>query len=195
VIENGVDTAFFAGAAGEDSCPRRSLVYVGSMDYHANIDAVLHFADQMWPAIHGAYPELAFKIVGRRPPESVRALAARPQIEVTGRVDDIRPYYREALAAVVPLRVGGGTRLKILEAMAASTPVISTRLGAEGLAVKDGDNILLAEGTGEFVAAVGRLCNPELRSRLIEKGLALVRSRYDWAAIGDKLFEQHRRLA
>ena len=114
-------------------------MFVGSMDYHANIDAALYFADEIWPQVRERRPDLEFVVVGSRPTAEILALRNQPGITVTGTVDDIRPYYRSALAVVVPLRVGSGTRLKVLEAMAAGTPVISTTLGAEGLATKDGD--------------------------------------------------------
>ena len=148
-IENGVDVSFFTdeelcrayrawpqrAGGGEESAataPRHRVLFVGSMDYHANVDAVVDFARETWPEIHRKRPDLTFTIVGRSPRPEVLALASQPGIEVTGTVDDVRPYYCEAVAEVVPLRVGGGSRLKILEAMAAGVPIVSTRLGAEG---------------------------------------------------------------
>ena len=122
---------------------------------------------------------------GRSPTAEVLALANQPGITVTGTVDDLRPFYREALAAVVPLRVGGGTRLKILEAMAAGVPVISTSLGAEGLAAEDGKEIVLADTPSAMAEAVASLdeASPEWH-RLSENGTRLVLSRYDWTVIG-----------
>ena len=114
------------------------------MDYHANIDAALYFASKTWPLIHARRPELRLVIVGAQPAKAILALREQA-ITVTGTVDDVRPYYQSALMSVVPLRVGGGTRLKVLEAMAAGTPVISTTLGAEGLAVTPGKDILIAD--------------------------------------------------
>ena len=124
------------------------------MDYHANIEGVTSFARNVWPLLHGKKPELSFTIVGRDPAPAVRELSSIAGVEVTGSVDDVRPYYREALAAVVPLNVGGGSRLKVLEAMAAGVPVVSTARGAEGLAVRNGENILLRESSEEFVNAI-----------------------------------------
>lgn len=201
VVENGVDAAHYREEVIEDACRERkvapgAIVYVGSMDYHANIDAVLGFASEVWPRIHAQWPELSFQIVGRNPPASVRALSSLPRVEVTGSVPDVRPYYRHALAAVVPLRVGGGTRLKILEALAAGTPVISTALGAEGLDVAAGRDILLAESAGDFVAAIGELrSNAGRRAALVHHGRLAVRSRYDWPVIGAGLYEFHQGLA
>lgn len=186
VAGNGVDVDFFAQAPGAGA--RQNVVFVGSMDYHANIDAALFFANEIWPLLRGRRPELEFFIVGSRPAAEVLALANQPGITVTGTVDDVRPYYRAALAVVVPLRVGSGTRLKVLEAMAAGTPVISTTLGAEGLAVKDGENIFIADSPA---AMADRLVSLQADSsewqRLAANARALVTTRYDWSIIGDTL--------
>src|SRR2546423_3850046 len=176
VIENGVDTDYYpdkriesahaawvaqqrnAVATSPDlrsepkagSTLRYRLVFVASMDYHANSDAAVNFAREVWPGIHERRPDLVFTIVGRDPAPEVRQLAMLPGIEVTGTVEDVRPYYHEALAAIVPLRVGGGSRLKVLEAMAAGVPVVSTTLGAEGLDVRNEKNILVANTNQEL---------------------------------------------
>ena len=138
VVPNGVDTDFFSKPrmAGGEKDPqalskKSTVLFVGSMDYHANIDGVTWFARDVWPALSEKHPALEFVIVGRAPSKEVLALAS-DKIRVTGTVDDVRPFYASAIASVVPLRVGGGTRLKILESMAAGVPVISTSLGAEG---------------------------------------------------------------
>jgi glycosyltransferase involved in cell wall biosynthesis len=191
VIPNGVDTAAYGAvwqAAGTD------LLFVGSMDYHANEEAVTWFAAEIWPRIADDFPALNFVIAGRNPSATVRALASE-RLTVTGTVDDVIPYYQKAFAVIVPLRVGGGTRLKILEAMAAGTPVISTRLGAEGLDVADGEQILFADTPEQMQAAVKRLrADPSLRLRLREAGRILVRERYDWRALGTQLEAVHRAL-
>src|SRR3974390_3627014 len=114
------------------------------MDYHANIDGVTWFAHEIWPEIAARHPELEFIIVGRRPSAAVRALASQ-RIRVTGTVDDVRRFYTSAVVVIAPLRVGAGTRLKILEAMAAGVPVVSTRLGAEGIDAQPGRCLLLAD--------------------------------------------------
>jgi polysaccharide biosynthesis protein PslH len=194
VIENGVDVAYFSQAQLlPGGGPRRSLVYVGLMEYHANVDAVTYFSREIWPAIRARRPELEFVIVGARPTLEVLALAKQPGIRVAGTVDDLRPYYRCALAAVVPLRVGGGTRLKILEAMAAGTPVISSSLGAEGLSVEDGTDLLLADTPKAMADAIISLQEAsQLWQTLSENGTRLVTSRYDWPAIGEKLMRVYR---
>ena len=115
------------------------------MDYNANVDAVTSFAQRIWPILRQRFPDLQLWIVGANPPPAVVQIGKLEGVTVTGTVPDVRPYYRDALAAIVPLRTGGGTRLKILEAMAAGVPVVSTPLGAEGLPVTPGKNILFAD--------------------------------------------------
>lgn len=210
VIPNGVDTSYYSDEqieqahaswlATKENSPinptaHRRVLFVGSMDYHANVDAVVEFAHSVWPRIHAQAPDLTFTIVGRNPPSKVRKLADLPAVEVTGTVKDVRPYYREALAALVPLRVGGGSRLKILESMAAGVPVISTRRGAEGIEVKDGENILFAETGGEFCQRVAEISESERRWRkLSDSGRVLAREKYDWAKLGDELASLYEEL-
>ncbi len=201
LIENGVDTAYYsderieqahvaAGRGAQNAGGPHRLVFVGSMDYHANVDAAVHFAREVWPRLRERMPELVYTIVGRDPAPEVRELASLPGVEVTGTVEDVRPYYREAVAAIIPLRVGGGSRLKILEAMAAGVAVVSTTLGAEGLEVRDGENILIADGDGELCETIAAVAGDrERRKKLGEAGRALVFERYDWSRIGAELFE------
>jgi len=195
VIENGVDVARFTENQGSTGSRRDRVVFVASMDYHANIDAAVWFARTVWPGLHQLQPTLSFTIVGRDPAPAVRELIAIPGVEVTGTVEDVRPFYREALAAIVPLRVGGGSRLKILEAMAAGVPVVATTLGAEGLAVQHGENIVIAD-TDEALrdALVSLAQDPASRARLIESGRALVKAQYDWSTIGAKLLASYQSL-
>ena len=192
VIENGVDAAYYED---EQSSTKERIVFVGSMDYHANIDGAKNFTRHVWPTIRQLRTQLRFTIVGRHPSPQVRKLSSIDGVEVTGSVPDVRPYYREALAAVVPLNVGGGSRLKILEAMAAGVPVVSTTLGAEGLDVNDGENILLTESAVQLAGRIIALIeDPELRTRLIAGGRALVRERYDWSRLGAKLLDQYQTM-
>jgi polysaccharide biosynthesis protein PslH len=220
VIENGVDTAHYsdeqirqAGAAGQIKSAEspasatgvrgrsatagksNRIVFVASMDYHANVDAAVNFAREVWPQLHETKPELIFTIVGRDPAPEVRQLASLPGVEVTGTVDDVRPYYQEAVMAVIPLRVGGGSRLKILEAMAAGVPVISTTLGAEGLEIRDGENLLVADTDSEMREAIIAVAeDAEQRRKLSEAGRALVFERYDWSRLGAALFDTYQDL-
>ena len=194
VIENGVDTRQFEEAGeGERKIPR--LIFVGAMDYFANSDAAVFFAREIWPLVLNRLGNAELTIVGSAPGPAVRALGELPGITVTGTVPDVRPWYSGALAAVVPLRTGGGTRLKILEAMAAGVPVISTPLGAEGLEVTDGENALLVN-SGDAQGWVNRVAelaeSPARRASLIAAGRRLVETRYDWELLGGKLWKTYR---
>ena len=171
------------------------MLFIGRMDYHANIDAALYFVKNIWPLIHARRPELRLVIAGAQPAPAIVALREQG-ITVTGTVADVRPFYRSALVSVVPLRVGGGTRLKVLEAMAAGTPVVSTTLGAEGLAVTLGKDILLADTPQAFADAVVSLqADSEQWRELATNARQLVQARYDWSVIGDVLFRLHEQLA
>lgn len=209
VVENGVDVAYFSDeqmeAAYEDWRGRRTgvegaarryrLLFVGSMDYHANVDGAVGFARNVWPRVFELLPGAVLTIVGRNPTPEVRALSGLPGVEVTGTVDDVRPYYREALASVVPLNVGGGSRLKIYETMAAGVPVVSTRLGAEGVDARDGESIILAETADEFCRALRELDGAGRKWReMAAAGRRLVSERYDWAILGEQLAGIHQDL-
>jgi len=206
-VGNGVDVEAHAPAEIETAWDRMeprerpaagSVLFVGSMDYHANIDGALEFARQIWPRFQEAERNSSagtareFVIAGRNPAPEITALAAMPGVRVTGTVPDVRGYYRGALAVAVPLRIGSGTRLKILEAMAAGVPVVSTRLGAEGLDVTHGENILLAETPLEFIRALQDLSGESpLRAKVVDGARRLVASEYDWPLLGERLFEAH----
>ncbi|HKD85326.1 MAG TPA: glycosyltransferase [Terriglobales bacterium] len=193
VVGNGVDCEFFA----VNSAPvreRRDVLFMGRMDYHANVDAALFFVDAVWPLIQARRPELRLVIVGAQPAKAILALRGRG-ITVTGTVDDVRPYYQSALTSVVPLRVGGGTRLKVLEAMAAGTPVISTTLGAEGLAITPGKDILIADSPQAMAETVVslRAGSPQW-SEIASNGHRLVETTYDWSVVGEILWQLHTEL-
>jgi len=197
VIPNGVDVAAFAGiqasgSGGTGAPVRNSVLYVGSMDYHANADAVIWFVREIWPAIENRFPGLTFTIAGRNPGPGVRALAS-PRVRVTGSIDDVRPYYAAARAVVVPLRVGSGTRLKILEAMAAGVPVVSTRLGAEGLSAVENLHLLLADTADEISSALAQLLeDAALAAGMARAARTFVARNYDWPLIGEQLYKIHR---
>jgi len=185
VVPNGVDTEFFTpGDTPQD--PTR-LVFTGAIGYRPNTDGVLHFCRDIFPLIRQAAPDTHLAVVGKDPPPAVRALAGS-HVLVTGTVPDVRPWMRSAAVFVCPLRVGGGTRLKILEAQASGRAVVSTSLGCEGLAVTPGQDILVADEPAAFADAVLRcLRDPALRARLGAAGRALVERRYRWEAIGADL--------
>lgn len=188
VIPNGVDTEYFAHT-GPRGKPNR-IVFVGLMSYSANIEAAVTFSHNVWPRLREHLPGYTLTFVGANPVPAVMALREISGIEVTGTVPDVRPYYREALAAIIPLRTGSGTRLKILEAMAAGVPVVSTVLGAEGLSVQPGKNILLADvdDAESWLSALAGLAESELlRKELTSAALQLVRDDYDWTGLGQAL--------
>ena len=190
VVGNGVDCEFFAGNPTPGGA-RNDVLFMGRMDYHANIDAALYFASKTWPLIHARRPELRLVIVGAQPAKAILALREQG-ITVTGTVDDVRPYYQSALTSVVPLRVGGGTRLKVLEAMAAGTPVISTTLGAEGLEVTPGKDIVIADSPQAMADAVVSLqAGSQQWREIAANGRRLVKARYDWSVVGAILWRLH----
>jgi glycosyltransferase involved in cell wall biosynthesis len=161
------------------------------MDYSANIDGVTWFAKSVWPEIARQHPALHFQIVGRNPDAKIRSLASE-RVHVSGTVEDVRPFYASALAVVVPLRAGSGTRLKILEAMAAEVPVLSTRLGAEGIEAEHNVHLLLADSGREMVQGLRQLvASSDTRDRLSAAARSLVVKRYDWSSIGQKLCRIH----
>jgi glycosyltransferase involved in cell wall biosynthesis len=190
VVPNGVDVSTFTPTPGPQG---RSLLFVGAMDYHANVDAVTWFAREVWPRAAAIHPEREFFIVGRNPVNAVLALAS-DRVRITGTVDDVRPYYANAFAVVVPLRVGAGTRLKVLEAMAAGVPVVSTRLGAEGIDAEPGRNLLIADTPEEMIAALEAL-TPEKRTALAAEARRLVEQKYDWRILADRLYRVHEEFA
>ncbi len=184
VIPTGVDTEYFSLEPGSVNSNR--LVFTGSMDWMPNEDGIIYFLQDIFPLIRKSAPETTLCVVGRKPTVRLQALAATvPGVEVTGRVEDIRPYVRQAAVYIVPLRIGGGTRLKIFEAMAMGKPVVSTTIGAEGLPVQDQKDILLADDPQRFADAVVQLIqSPGLRAHMGLAARALVESGYSWTAIG-----------
>jgi glycosyltransferase involved in cell wall biosynthesis len=152
------------------------------MDWSPNEDAVRFFVHEILPRIRQAVPDATLTVVGRNPSPGLVALAARePGVTVTGRVEDVRPYMDRAALYVVPIRIGGGTRLKIFEAMAMGLPVVSTRVGAEGLPVRDGRDVVLADAPAAFASAAIRLLTDETRARTLgQAGCRTVRERYGW---------------
>ena len=193
VVENGVDVGSYAASFSprtDISPAAHKLVFVGLMDYYPNVEAATSFTRRIWPTLRQRFPNLTLSIVGANPTPAVLQLGNMEGVTVTGTVPDVRPYYRDALAAIVPLRTGGGTRLKILEAMAAKVPVISTPLGAEGLTVTAGENILLAEpdDAETWLRHLSHLIESEpSRKALSDMAFELVKTQYDWEILGRKL--------
>ena len=188
-VPTGVDIEYFT-SDGATVRRARELVFTGSMDWMPNDDAMLWFATDVLPLIRAKLPDVHTTVVGRTPSQKLQSLAAGTGMEVTGRVPDVRPYLERASAFIVPMRVGGGTRLKIYEAMSMGLPVISTTIGAEGLPVVDGETAVLRDDPRAFADAVVRLleANDE-RRRIADAGQRLVRARFGWAGVADAFME------
>jgi glycosyltransferase involved in cell wall biosynthesis len=204
VVPNGVDTGYFRSLALPESYSvpqskiRRlaSLVFTGTLDFRPNIDAVVWFCEQVLPHIKKEIFHIHLYIVGKSPSREVRRLGEDAAVTVTGYVGDVRPYIAQAKVYVVPIRMGSGTKLKVLEAMAMGTPVVSTTLGAEGIAVTPGEDILIADEPAEFAAQVVTLMNNEpLRKSMAARGRTLMESRYDWQVIAPALEHVYESLA
>jgi len=192
VVPNGVDVEYF-GEAGP-ALPS-GLVFTGAMDWTPNVKAAVSFVEEAWPLVRRQLPGTKLTVVGRNPSASLReTLCAADGVEVTGTVDDVRPYLRGALAMIVPIRVGSGTRLKILTAFAARTPVISTAVGIEGIEAVPGTHYLHAETAEEFADCA--LClqrDPGLRERMVEAAFNFTHERYSWETIGADLARDYAR--
>jgi glycosyltransferase involved in cell wall biosynthesis len=186
LIPNGVDTAALRPLP--EAAAGRRLVFVGHMRYPPNVDAVRFLARHILPALRARIPEARLTVVGEGAPRVLGEFSGRNDMDLVGRASCPLPYYQDAHVAVVPLRAGGGTRLKILEAMALGRPVVSTPLGCEGLAVEDGKHLLIAKDAEAFAAAVARLLTDRaLAARLTLQARALVEENYDWTGIAERL--------
>jgi polysaccharide biosynthesis protein PslH len=189
-VPTGVDLEYFApprAAPGKT----QDLVFLGAMDWRPNIDGLNWFAASVLPLIRRRRPECSLAVVGRRPSAQVRRLAESDRrIHVTGTVDDVRPYLWGSAVSIVPLRIGGGTRLKIYEAMAARVPVVSTAVGAEGLDVRDGENIAIADSPQEFAErCVALLGDSAARQRMAARAFETIAACYSWEVVS-RQFEQ-----
>ena len=187
-IPTGVDTSYFHPNGTRQSAAK--LVFTGSMDWYPNEEGILYFIDSILPLIRREIPEASLTIVGRNPTPQVRA-AESAAVRVTGTVEDVRPYVGEAAVYVVPLRIGGGTRIKIFEALSMGKAVVSTRIGAEGLPLVPGEHFLAADDPEDFARAVIELLrDPARRNRLEHSGRKLVEERYSWKQVAAE-FEMH----
>jgi glycosyltransferase involved in cell wall biosynthesis len=198
-VPTGVDERFFAPLDAIDpyrrftQMPKKAfnLVFTGSMDWMPNEDAILYFAEQILPRIAREFPSISVTVVGRNPTPKLAALAqANKRIELTGRVDDVRPYIDRATVYVVPIRVGGGTRIKIYEAMGMGRAVVSTSVGAEGLPLRDGAEIILADEPELFADQVIRLIKSDQeRSAIEDNARRAVVERFGWQKATNALVE------
>ena len=187
VVPNGVNTTHYNLLP--EMPGSKEILLIGTMCYAPNVDGAIFFCKEIFPLIKQQVPDAKLLIVGSLPVDAVWALASDDVI-VTGYVESVIPYYQQSLVSVIPLRAGGGTRLKILESMALGRPVVSTTLGCEGLAVAHGENILIADTPADFAAQTIRLMNDEeLKRRLILNGRRLVEATYDWEVIAQQLLQ------
>lgn len=187
-VATGVDTSYFQpGAAAQRP---NSLVFTGAMDWYPNEDGILEFIDTTLPLIQRELADATFTVVGRNASKLLLDVDGRNGVRVTGTVDDVRPYVAEGAVYVVPLRIGGGTRLKILEALAMGKALVSTTIGAEGLPLVDGEHFIAADSPAELAqACVSLLRDPTRRAALGRAGRALVEQRHSWERVAQD-FEQ-----
>jgi sugar transferase (PEP-CTERM/EpsH1 system associated) len=182
-VPTGVDTDYFRPSGRAERRPHE-LVFTGSMDWLPNEDAILWFAAEVLPRVRARVPDATLAVVGRNPTAPVRALDGANGVTVTGSVPDVRPYLERGAAFVVPIRIGGGTRLKIYEAMAMERAVVSTAVGAEGLPVRDGVDALIADAPEAFADAVVALLTDPARAAAVGRAAAaMVRERFGWDAV------------
>jgi sugar transferase (PEP-CTERM/EpsH1 system associated) len=189
-IPTGVDTEYFR-PRGEEQLEAHNLVFTGSMDWLPNEDAMRYFTSEIMPLVKRVLPDVTLTVVGRNPFPSLLELARRdPSVIVTGRVEDVRPYMERAAAYVVPLRIGGGTRLKIYEAMAMERPIISTTVGAEGLPVRHDEELLLADDPEAFAAAVVRVLKDKaFAAELSARAARMTREKFGWSKVASSFAE------
>jgi sugar transferase (PEP-CTERM/EpsH1 system associated) len=191
----GIDTEYYRPGSDEEQDPY-SLVFVGAMRYPPNVDAMLSFCADVLPRVRRLSPQARLWIVGNEPTEEIRALARQPGIDVTGYVEDVRPYWRRASVAVLPLRVGGGIRLKLLEAMAMGKAVVTTEAGAEGTGGTPGRHYLVARGPEELADLVATLLgNPGKRRQLQAAARQLAASSFSWESFGAHFEQLHGALS
>ncbi len=189
VVTNGVDPEYFSPTGVDDPRdPLPTIVFCGAMDYSPNIDGIHWYFKRIHQRLRVLIPNVQVLVVGKNPGPEVQRYGALPEVTVTGSVRDVRPYYRRAWMQIAPLRIGGGTRLKIIESMSMGTPVISTTVGAQGLGLCHDNDILLADSPKEFAYQTARaLKDPNLRKNLQRAGLEAVCSRLSWQTIGREL--------
>lgn len=188
-IPNGVDIEKRPFDAQPGKNQLRHILFCGTLDAYENEDGLLWFYRQIWPSVLSQQPGCRLVVIGRGgKSEQLDGLRTDPQVDFIGPVEDVVPYYQQAAISIVPLRMGSGTRLKILEALSLGNPVVSTHIGAEGIDVLDGEHLLLADTPEQFAVAIARLLgDEELFGRLRHSGRKLVEEKYDWRRIGDKM--------
>lgn len=193
VNPTGVDTQQFQIAPPSSAAPPR-IVFTGSMDWEPNVDAMEYFCAQIWPRILAEFPDAIFQIVGRTPFPRVQRLASK-SVVVTGTVPSVQDYLRDATVVVVPLRIGGGTRLKIYEAMAMGKALVSTSIGAEGLSFENGRDLLLADDASSFADAILLLLRDDHVRRKFEQAAVKLAAQFDWSVVAGQFAEVLQQMA
>jgi len=194
VVPNGVDTDYFRPGSAEDVVPGR-VAFLGPTNMFPNRDAVDFFLEEAWPLVRQRCPASTFHLIGKNSAEETTRFESHPGVTCNGYVPDVRPHFHEAAVSIVPIRVGGGTRLKILDAWSMGTAVVSTSVGCEGLTTVDGRNILIRDDPREFAAAVvDVLSDRDLRERLGREARKTAEENYAWPVIGGKLVNLYRGL-
>jgi glycosyltransferase involved in cell wall biosynthesis len=197
VLANGVDETFFDRAKFPPlPASDPTILFCGAMDYSPNVSGLQWYFRECDPLLRGRLPSRRVLIVGKNPLPEVLAFGEIPGVTVTGEVPDVRPFYQQAWVQMVPLLIGGGTRLKIVESLCLGTPVVSTTIGAQGLDLRHGEHLLLADESADFARALGDLLgDPPLRMRLAEAGRSQVLARYTWRQLGLELSNYYAALA
>jgi glycosyltransferase involved in cell wall biosynthesis len=196
VVPNGVELEQFPYRPERPRERAPIFTYIGMLSYAPNADALDYFVTHIWPLIRSEMPEARFRIVGRCPPAEVMALTEKPGVELIPDVPEILPYFHDADALLVPLRAGSGTRLKIIEALASGCPVVTTSLGCEGLEVRDGDHLFIADNPAEFARRATWLArHPDAVRPVQARGRQLVEEHYTWERIGQHLRDVYQRLS
>ncbi|MFC2165106.1 glycosyltransferase family 4 protein [Acidobacteriota bacterium] len=192
VVNNGVDIDYYRGTKDQaEGSSAKNILFCGSMDIAMNQEAVKKFVSRVFPRVKKDIEGAKFWIVGRYPPRSILKLS-NDSIAVTGNVNDVRPYYAKAAVAVAPFEFGGGTKLKILEALASKVPMVSTSLGAQGLDVRDGEHLIIRDDWNSFGDALVMLFKDEnLRKKLAANGYSLIEKNYSWEAIMEDFQKRH----
>lgn len=190
VVPNGVDTEYFTPRADPGT---RTILFCGSMDMHPNQEAMEYFLRQIWPRVVAQAPDVNLQVVGRKPPEWLNEVARTdPRIQVTGFVDDVRPYFQKAAVCICPILSGGGTRLKILDSLAMGVPVVATSFAASGLSLGHDKHLLLADTEEQFAEyTLHLLSDLSLRSRLASAGAEQVNQVYSWTVVGQTLMDAY----
>jgi glycosyltransferase involved in cell wall biosynthesis len=195
VVPNGVDVDFFRPAT-PPADSGRALIFAGRLDQYSNRDAILYFTRDVWPRVGAAHPDVTMHIIGSNPPAELTGMAtADPRLQVHGFVPDVRPFFQQSTVAVCPIRDGGGTRIKVLDALAQGMPLVATTVGCEGIDVVPDRDLLIADTAEAFAAQIGRLLvDGQLRERLSANARRLAEDVYSWDGIARRLSDLCREL-